>query len=169
MFFSASADALSNNIQRRNYLVAFLAGTIAGIAWWMIIDILVRSNEQLFARAFIIPGVAISVMLVILHLIPDAALYDESGVTNLFSSQSTCCESLKCARLSLFLVFLIVFTAVAASIWIFIAEYVSTDRLERKPGRVQWFGAGNMLFSILLAVVAVFSRFGRKGTDAMLM
>ena len=169
MVFFTSADALSNNIQRRNYLVAFLAGTITGIAWWMIIDILVRSNEDLFARVFIIPGTTISVMLVILHLIPDAAIYDESGMGNLFSSHSTCCGSVKCARVSLFLVFSVVFIAVATSIWIFVAQYASSDRLERKASRVQWFGAGNMLFTVLLAVVAVFSRFGRKSHDAMLM
>lgn len=168
MFFSGT-DAFSNGTKRRNYLVAFLAGTITGIGWWIIIDILVRSTEHLFARVYILPGSIISLMLIILHFIPDAAMQDETGMFNVFSGSSSNCDSIKCARFSLFAVFLIIFSCVVASIWIFIADYASSESIDRKPGYVQWFGAGNMLFTILLALAALLSRFGRKATDSMLL
>ena len=169
MFFLNNGDAFSNNLQRRNYLIAFLAGTVAGIAWWIIIDILTRSTPNDFDRAYLIPGIAISCMLLIIHFIPDAAFNDDGGFSSsIFDSSSTCCGSTKCARISLFLVFLIIFTSVIASIWIFIADYATSERLNRRPRRVQWFGAGNMVFTILLALAALVSRFGRKPTDSIL-
>ena len=170
MFFSGT-DALSNGTKRRNYLVAFLAGTITGIAWWIIIDILVRSTEHLFARVYILPGTIISLMLIILHFIPDTAIQDEPGIFNMFSSGSSLCEcdALKCARFTLFAVFLIIFSGVVASIWIYIADYASNKSIDRRPRHVQWFGVGNMIFTILLALAALLSRFGRKATDSMLL
>jgi hypothetical protein len=164
--FSAGTNTFSSDIKKRNYLVAFLAGTITGIAWWIIIDILVRSTEQLFARVYILPGIAITLMLVILHCIPDTAIQDENGITNIFSSSSS---ATKCARFSLFLVFLIIFSAVVASIWILIANYTSTDEINKKSGYVQWFGVGNVVFTVLLAIAALLSRFGRKETDSMMI
>jgi heme/copper-type cytochrome/quinol oxidase subunit 4 len=168
MFFIGT-DTFSDGIKKRNYLIAFLAGTITGIAWWIIIDILVRSTEHLFARVYILPGAAITLMLLILHCIPDAAIHDENGIINMFSSSSTLCDcdATKCARFSLFAVFLIIFSAVVASIWIFIADYASTDEIDKQPGYVQWFGAGNMVFTVLLAIAALLSRFGRKESDSM--
>lgn len=170
MFFLNNGDALSNNIQRRNYLIAFLTGLVAGVAWWIIIDILARSSTSDFNRVYLIPGIAISCMLVIIHFISDAAFNDDNGFgMNLFDSSSTCCGSTKCAQISLFLVFLITFTSVVASIWIFIADYATSDQIERRTPRVQWFGAGNMIFTILLALAALFSRFTRKSTDSLLI
>jgi hypothetical protein len=170
MFF-ASTDTFSSNIKKRNYLIAFLAGTITGIAWWIIIDILVRSTEHLFARVYILPGAAITLMLLILHFIPDTAIHDENGILNIFSGTSGLCDcdSIKCARFSLFIVLLIIFSAVVASVWIFVAAYASTDEIDKKPGYVQWFGVGNMIFTVLLAIAALLSRFGRKETDSMML
>ena len=162
------ADTSSDPVKRRNYLVAFLAGTLAGIAWWIIIDILVRSTEPLFPRLNLLPGIAITLMLILVHFIPDAAIHDDGGVGNMFSSSSTLCESQQCARISIFVVFVIIFSAVVASVWIFIGGYGTTDRMERKTARVQWFGIGNMVFTILLAVAALLSRFGRKETDSLM-
>ena len=170
MLFTGN-DAFSSNMKKRNYTIAFLAGAITGIAWWIIIDILVRSTEQLFARVYILPGIAITLMLIILHFIPDTAIEDENGMTNIFSGNSSLCScgSTKFARFSLFLAFLIIFSAVVASIWIFIVNYASTDESNVKTGRVQWFGAGNMVFTVLLAIAALLSRFGRKKTDSMMI
>ena len=170
MFF-LSTDPFSNSTKRRNYLIAFFAGTITGIAWWIIIDILVRSTAHLFSRVYILPGAAITLMLIILHFIPNAAIQDEHGMINIFNGGSDLCDcdSIKCARFSLFAVFLIIFSAIVASIWIFIAVYVSSNDEGKKPGYVQWFGAGNMVFTILLAVAALLSRFGRKETDSLML
>jgi len=169
MLFTGT-DIFSSSIKKRNYLIAFIAGAITGVAWWIIIDILVRSTEHLFARVYILPGAVITLMLIILHCIPDAAMHDENRIINIYSgSSSLCdCDSTKCARFSLFIVFLIIFSAVVASIWIFIANYASTDEIDKKPGYVQWFGAGNMVFTILLAIAALLSRFGRKEMDSMM-
>lgn len=169
MFFLHSADPLSNRIQSQNYVIAFLTGTISGIAWWIMIDILSRSTEHDFDRLYLLPGIAISLMLMIIHFIPDAAFNDETGLGTLFDSSSTCCGSTKCARISLFTVFLVIFSSVIASIWIFVVDYATSDRLDRKTRRVQWFGAGNMLFTILLGLAALFSRFARKPTDSILI
>ena len=170
MFFLNNGDAFSSNLQRRNYFVAFLVGIVTGIAWWLMIDILTRSTSNDFNRVYLIPGISISLMLLIIHFIPDGAFNDDVGLgTNIFDSSTSCCGSTKCARISLFLVFLIIFTSVIASIWIFIADYATSDRIDRKPRRVQWFGAGNMLFTVLLALAALFSRFGRKSTDSILI
>jgi len=170
MFFTGT-DTFSSDIKKRNYLIAFLSGTITGIAWWIIIDILVRSTEHLFARVYLLPGAVITLMLIILHCIPDAAIHDENGIINIFSGSSNFCDcdSTKCARFSLFIVFLIIFSAVVASIWIFIADYASTDEIDKKPGYVQWFGAGNMVFTVLLAIAALLSRFARKETDSLML
>jgi hypothetical protein len=110
-------------------------------------------------------------MLIILHFIPDAAIQNENGIINIFRGSSALCDcdSIKCARFLLFAVFLIIFSAVVASIWIFIADYSSTDDTDKKPGYVQWFGAGNIVFTILLAIAALLSRFGRKETDSMVL
>ena len=166
--FSNQTDISSDHVKGRNYLVAFLAGALTGIAWWIIIDILVRSTEPLFSRWNLLPGIAITLMLILVHFIPDAAMSDDSGMPTMFSSSSTFCESQQCARISIFLVFVIIFSAVVASAWIFIGSYGTTDRLERKSARVQWFGIGNMVFTILLAVAALLSRFGRKDTDSLM-
>lgn len=170
MFFPGT-DAFSNGTKRRNYLVAFLSGMITGIAWWIIIDILARSTEILFARVYIIPGAIISLMLIILHFIPEAAIQDEHGMFNVFNSSSTLCDcdGIKCARFVLFMIFLIIFSGVVASVWIFIADYASSEFIDRKAAYVQWFGAGNMIFTILLALAALLSRFGRKETDSLLL
>jgi hypothetical protein len=170
MFFTGG-DAFLSGIKKRNYIIAFLSGTITGIAWWIIIDILVRSTEHLFNRVYILPGAIITLMLIILHFIPDAAIQNENGIINVFRGSSALCDcdSIKCARFLLFAVFLIIFSAVVASIWIFIADYSSTDDTDKKPGYVQWFGAGNIVFTILLAIAALLSRFGRKETDSMVL
>ena len=170
MFFTVGS-AFSNGIKKRNYAVAFLSGTITGIAWWIIIDILVRSTEHLFHRVYILPGTIITLMLIILHLIPDAAIHNENGIINVFNGDSSAlydCDSIRCARFFLFAIFLIIFSAVVASIWIFIVDYAITDLTDKKLSYVQWFGAGNMVFTILLAIAALLSRFGRKETDSMM-
>lgn len=168
MFFPGT-DAFSNGTKRRNYLVAFLSGMITGIAWWIIIDILARSTEILFARVYIIPGAIISLMLIILHFIPEPALQDEHGIFNVYNSSSTVCDGVKCARFFLFIIFLLIFSGVIASVWIFIADYATNESIDRKLASVQWFGAGNMTFTILLALAALLSRFGRKETDSLLI
>jgi hypothetical protein len=151
----------SNDNKKHNYLIAFVSGTITGIAWWIIIDILVRSNEQLFARVYILPGILITLMLIILHFIPDTAIQDENGIS---SSNST-----RCARFTLFLVFLIIFSGVIASIWIFIVNYTNTNEINKKPEHIQWFGVGNIIFTVLLAIAALLSRFGRKQNDSIMI
>ncbi|CAF0741408.1 unnamed protein product [Rotaria sordida] len=168
MFFS-NTDTFSSNIKKRNYIIAFLTGTITGIAWWIIIDILVRSTEHLFARVYILPGIAITLMLIILHFIPDTGIQMNNEMTNIFNGSSSlcCCISTKCARLLFFLAFLIIFSAVISSIWIFIANYVITDEIDKKLGYIQWFGIGNMIFTISLAIATLLSRFGRKKIDSM--
>ncbi|CAF1340949.1 unnamed protein product [Adineta steineri] len=158
MFFTSN-DPFSNNIKKYNYIIAFLSGTITGIAWWIIIDILVRSTEDLFSRIYILPGIIITLMLIIIHFIPNTAIQDENNLINLFNNNG---HSIKCARFSLFLIFLIIFSAVIASVWIFIADYISTTNTNKKLTYVQWFGAGNMLFTILLAIASLLNRFGRK-------
>lgn len=169
--YLTGTNTFSNDIKRRNYLIAFLSGIITGIAWWIIIDILVRSTEHLFARVYILPGVAVTLMLIVFHFIPDAAIQDENGIINFFNTSSNICDcnSIKCARFSLFIVFLIIFSAVVASIWIFIAAYANTNEIDKRPGYVQWFGVGNMVFTILLTFAALLSRFGRKETDSMII
>jgi heme/copper-type cytochrome/quinol oxidase subunit 4 len=169
--FLTSTDAFSSNTKIRNYIIAFLAGTITGIAWWIIIDILVRSTEHLFARVYILPGIAITLMLIILHFIPDTAMQDDNGMINIFSSNTSLCGcgSTKCARFSLFLAFLIIFSAVVASIWIFMANYANTDDINKKARYVQWFGVGNIVYTVLLAIAALLSRFGRTKIDSMMI
>jgi hypothetical protein len=162
MFFSGT-DPFSSNIKRRNYPVACLSGKLTGLGWWLMIDILVRSNDRSFPRLCILPGVSTTLMLIVLHCISNTALQGEMELTNLFHRSNRCdCHSVKCARFSLFLGFLTIFSAVCASVWIFITAYVTTGDLNRKPKRVQWFGIGNMVFTILLAVASLLSRFGRQ-------
>ncbi|CAF3758847.1 unnamed protein product [Adineta steineri] len=158
MFFTSN-DPFSNNIKKNNYIIAFLSGIITGIAWWIVIDILVRSTEDLFSRIYILPGIIITLMLIIIHFIPNTAIQDENNLINLFNNDG---HSIKCARFFLFLIFLIIFSAVIASVWIFIADYISTNKTNKKLTYVQWFGAGNMLFTILLAIASLLNRFGRK-------
>lgn len=167
--FSTGFDPFSDGIKQRNYLIAFVSGTLTGIAWWILIDILVRSTETLFSRVYILPGLFVTIMILFLHFIPDAAIEDEKGLFNMFDSGSELCEcgSIKCARFSLFAVFLIVFSCVVASIWIFIADYATSKHPTRKLDSVQWFGVGNIIFTILLTIAAILSRFGRKQTDSM--
>ncbi|CAF1411636.1 unnamed protein product [Adineta steineri] len=98
-------------------------------------------------------------MLIIIHFIPNTAIQDENNLINLFNNDG---HSIKCARFSLFLIFLIIFSAVIASVWIFIADYIGTNNTNKKLTYVQWFGAGNMLFTILLAIASLLNRFGRK-------
>ena len=93
--------------------------------------------------------------------IRDTAIQDENGIS---SSNST-----RCARFTLFLVFLIIFSGVVASIWIFIANYTNTDEINKKPEYIQWFGVGNIIFTVLLAIAVLLSGFGRKQNDSMMI
>ncbi|UJR36398.1 hypothetical protein I4U23_029121 [Adineta vaga] len=155
MFFTTN-DPFSKNTKRHNYIIAFLAGILTGIAWWIIIDILVRSMNNLFSRFYILPGIAITLVIIILHFIPNSTVQDEIHLINSFDN------SIKCARLFLFLIFLIIFSAVIASIWIFIVDSMITNNLQKKSNYVQWFGIGNLISTILLALASLLSRFGRK-------
>ncbi|CAF0734685.1 unnamed protein product [Didymodactylos carnosus] len=155
----------SKSVKVRNYSIAFVVGIITGIAWWIEIDILSRSKPKEFDRRNIIPAAFITLMLFILHFIPDVVLQTDDGIFG--GRNDRYCYNSKCAQISLFVVFIIIFCGVAASIWIFVTDYAIKTKPEKK-GSVMWFGAGNMLTCLLLTIAALLGRFGRRESESMI-
>jgi len=151
-------EILLSDIKKRNYLIAFIAGAINGIAWWIIIDILVRSAEHLFARVYILPGAAITLMLIILlHCIPDAAIHDENRIINIFSIvvQVYVIVIQQNVQAFHYLLFFLLSFQPLLLVYGYLLQIMPVQmKLIKKSGYVQWFGAGNMVFTILFAIAA---------------
>jgi len=138
--------------ENRNTIASIIAGSFFSIAWWLIIDVLIRypSNDE-FHKALLTVGIVGSLALIFVNSISNSRFrgdYYRDG-----------CVGLVAARVILFLSFLFVFGSLIAGSWILIALYIIPNAKNVYPG------VALFLQSLFIFISTLILKFGRTDDD----
>lgn len=126
---------------KKNAMYAILSGILFFTGWWLMIDAIMVYPEAVNST-YLICGIIGTVSMVMVNIIPSTELYE--GLSN-------------GVKIWLFIGFVLGFSSVIASCWIFFANYVG------KSDSV-WSGIALLLQNIFIFGSSLFYKFGREET-----